>query len=143
MIFGGSNKGLFGIKTSLQVGDFYFTGIASLEKGEQQKLTISGGASESKTTVRDYDYIKNRYFFVDDYYVNEFEVRWSDDLSNWLYAEERLLRQIDVYISTTYSNEEAKQGIAVINPDSSVWQNLLPVEYSGISRLQWHLPSAL
>ncbi|MCK5032288.1 MAG: cell surface protein SprA, partial [Calditrichia bacterium] len=103
-----------------------------LEKGEQQKLTISGGASESKTTVRDYDYIKNRYFFVDDYYVNEFEVRWSDDLSNWLYAEERLLRQIDVYISTTYSNEEAKQGIAVINPDSSVWQNLLPADLDNI-----------
>ena len=58
VIFGGSNKGLFGIKTNLQVGDFYFTGIASLEKGEQQKLTISGSAAESKSTVRDYEYIK-------------------------------------------------------------------------------------
>lgn len=126
VIFGGSNKGLFGIKTNLQVGDFYFTGIASLEKGEQQKLTISGSAAESQTTVRDYDYIKNRYFFIDDYYVGEFEKNWSPDLSNWLYTENKLIRQIDVWISDTYSNEDVVEGLAVINPDSSIWQNIDP-----------------
>jgi len=91
VVFGGSNKGLFGIKTNLQVGDFYFTGIASLEKGEQQKLTISGGASESKTTVRDYDYIKNRYFFVDEYYADYFEQGWDEDLSLWRFEDGKLI----------------------------------------------------
>jgi hypothetical protein len=126
VIFGGSNKGLFGIKTNLQVGDFYFTGIASLEKGEQQKLTISGSASESQTTVRDYDYIKNKYFFVDTYYVNEYENGWSDDLSNWLYTENKLIRAMDVYKSATYTDPNAIQGIAVLDPNDPQWVNIMP-----------------
>jgi len=123
VIFGGSNKGLFGIKTEMQVGDFYFTGIASLEKGEQQKLTISGSASESQTTVRDYEYIKNRYFFVDDYYVNYFEDGWTDkDLTNWEYYTDKQIVDIDVYISAGSGDSDKKAGLAVLNPTQ--FQNL-------------------
>ena len=28
---------------------------------------------DTKTTIRDYQYLKNRYFFVDTFYVNNFE----------------------------------------------------------------------
>lgn len=132
VIFGGSNKGLFGIKTNMQVGNFYFTGIASLEKGEQQKLTISGSASESQTTVRDYEFMKNRYFFVDQYYLDYYESGWTDDLSNWLFVESKLIRDIDVYISTTYSNVDKVQGLAVLNPNDPQWANLSPADLNNI-----------
>lgn len=116
LIFGGSNKGLFGLKSDMKVGNFYFTGIASLEKGDQQKLTISGSAKESQTTIRDYDFMKNRYFFVDSYYRNYFEAGWSDDLSNWFFEQGRLIRQIDVYVSKPYGNAQVREGIAVLDP---------------------------
>jgi len=133
VIFGGSNKGLFGIKTNMQVGDFYFTGIASLEKGEQQKLTISGSASESQTTIRDYDYIKNRYFFVDEYYVEEFEKGWEDDLSLWNYNPLKTIKFLDVYISTTYGNPDGKQGLAVLDPNDPNWANMTQTDLDTIT----------
>jgi len=123
VIFGGSNQGLFGIKTKMQVGDFHFTGIASIEKGEQQKLTISGSAAESQSTVRDYEYIKNRYFFVDNLYVDRFEEGWTSDLSNWTYNENELIRAIDVYKSIAYTNPDAIEGLAVLDPNESRWTN--------------------
>jgi motility/secretion related protein SprA len=128
VIFGGSNSGLFGIKTNIQVGDFYFTGIASLEKGEQQKLTISGSAAESKSTIRDYEYIKNRYFFVDQYYVDYSDDGWTNDLSNWQQFPDRFLKFIDVYISTTYTDPDAIQAIAVLDPNDPKWANVTPAQ---------------
>ena len=75
-----------------------------------------GECWNSKTTIRDYDYLKNQYFFVDTFYVNYFEKGWSDDLSLWYYTESRLLRDLEVYISATYSNPEVVTGLAVLNP---------------------------
>ncbi len=122
VIFGGSNKGLFGIKANMRVGDFYFTSIASLEKGEQQKLSLSGSSSESKTTVFDYNFVRNRYFFIDTYYRNYYENGFDEDLSNWFFeSESRLIRKIDVYKTASYSDSDARVGIAVINPNDPQW----------------------
>jgi len=127
VIFGGSNKGLFGIKSEMKVGNFYFTGIASLEKGEQKKLTISGSSSESQTQLHDYDFIKNRYFFIDAYYKDYFEGGFSEDLQQWSYEREsRLIRQFNVYKTASYADQNAREGIAVLNPQ----------DYAGLENLE-------
>ena len=127
VIFGGSNKGLFGIKTEMRVGNFYMTGIASLEKGEQKKITISGSSSESQTTIHDYDFVKNRYFFVDTYYKDYYEKGFSDDLQQWFYeSEDQLIREFDVYKTESYANQNAREGIAVLNPE----------DYKGLESLE-------
>lgn len=87
----------------------------------------------NKITIRDYEYLKNRYFFVDTFYVNYFEQGWTDDLSNWVYTESRLIRELEVYISTTYSNEDIIEGLAVLDPHEfnniapSVFDTIIPV----------------
>ncbi len=125
VIFGASNKGLFGIKASAKIGNFNIAGIASLEKGEQKKLTISGSSSESQTTIHDYDFIKNRYFFLDTYYRDYYEQGYSDDLTQWFYsAENKLIREIDVYKTGSYADKNGRDGIAVINPNDPKYQNL-------------------
>jgi len=129
VIFGASNKGLFGLKTDIRVGNLFFSGIASLEKGEQKKLTISGSSSESKTNLHDYDFIRNRYFFVDAFYADYFELGFSDDLTQWFYSSDaNLIREIDVYKSGKYSDENARDGIAVIDPNDPKYSNITSVD---------------
>jgi hypothetical protein len=125
VIFGASNKGLFGLKSEMRIGNLYLTGLVSLEKGEQKKLTISGGSKESKSVVHDYDFIKKRYFFIDQYYRERFEAGFSDDLTIWSYEEGTLIREFNVYKSGSYSNNEARKGVATI-PDSIPYYESLP-----------------
>ena len=125
VIFGGSNKGLFGLKSEARIGNLFITGLASLEKGEQKKLTISGSSSESKSIVHDYDFIKNRYFFMDQYFQQRFEKGFSEDLTIWSYEQGKLIKEFNVYKSGSYSNNDAIKGVATI-PDSIPFYESLP-----------------
>lgn len=116
VIFGGSNKGLFGLKTQMKLGNLHFTGIASLEKGQQQELSISGGASEATTKVKDTDFIKNRYFFVDKYYRDYFEYGLLDDPQRFRYIEGTDILQLEVWQSVSIADDNARYGIADVNP---------------------------
>jgi len=124
VIFGGSNKGLFGIKSNMKVGNFYVTTLASLEKGEQKKLSISGSSKESKTVIHDYDFVKDRYFFMDDYYRERYETGFSEDLQEWYFEEGTLIREFNVYRSGAYSDNEARKGVAVIKERIEEFENL-------------------
>ena len=72
----------------------------------------------TKTTIRDYEYLKNQFFFVDTFYVNYFEKGWTDDLCCWVYNESRLIRVIDVFKSTNYMNPDTIRSLAVVNPQN-------------------------
>lgn len=63
--FSGKNTGLFGIKTEMALGNLNLTTIASQEKGESQRLSLAGGATEGTKQVKDYQYLANTYFFLD------------------------------------------------------------------------------
>jgi hypothetical protein len=66
--YGGSSAGLFGIKSEMQLGNLAITAIASQEKGENKKLTLSGGATEGSQKIQDYEYRRFTYFFLDTLY---------------------------------------------------------------------------
>jgi cell surface protein SprA len=59
------NEGLFGFKTVSQVGPLSITTIASLQKGEKNKLSYTGGSKSQTKDVDDLDFIANQYFFID------------------------------------------------------------------------------
>jgi len=115
VIFGGSNKGLFGLKSELQVGNLHVTTIASLEKGQQQQLSISGGASEQKVNVKDTDFIKNRYFFADMFYRNNFENGFKDNPLVFSYQAGTEILQLEIWESTTYDNTEGRTAVADVD----------------------------
>ncbi len=87
----------------------------------------------SRIIIRDYDYFKKQYFFVDTFYVNYFEEGWTDDLSNWIYHESRLLREIEVFISTSHSNAAARKGLAVLDPQA--YDGLTPSDYDTVNSI--------
>ncbi len=130
VIFGGSNQGLFGLKTQLQVGDLYFTAIASLEKGQQQELSISGSAQESQNTIKDYEFIKNRYFFADMPYHDHFEDGLKDDPKTFSYVAGQEILKLEVWESTDYTDPQARRGIAVLNPYDYLDANY---DYKGVN----------
>ncbi len=91
--FSGQNKGLFGLKSDLKIGALKLTTIASLEKGQKNKLTITGGAHQSTQVV---DAIQprqsgDRYFFLDNLFRDQYKY-FSD---NMLHTTDVLGREID------------------------------------------------
>lgn len=63
--FSGQNKGLFGLKSDIKVGALKLTTIASLEKGQKNKLTITGGAQQSSQSFDVTQPSVGRYYFLD------------------------------------------------------------------------------
>ena len=138
VIFGGSNKGLFGLKSQMQMGNLYMTAIASLEKGQQQQLTLNGSASESKVTIKDYDFIKNRYFFADMAYRNQFENGLKDNPTIFAYTAGQEILQLEVWESSRYDDPEARRAIADVDPAKYLDVNLQykKVDYDTVSRVE-------
>lgn len=67
------HQGLFGLKTRMQIGNLSFTGVASLQRGEKSKITKTGKADENEISIKDYEYVRDRFFFVDSIYQANFE----------------------------------------------------------------------
>lgn len=57
-----SVQGLFGVKTTAQVGALELTAIASQEKSSNEGATFTAGSESSERIIRDWDYLDNRYF---------------------------------------------------------------------------------
>ncbi len=68
--FSGSNKGLFGLKAVSKFGPVDVTTIASIEQTQKQKQSYTGGSASNTQQIKDYNYVKNRYFFVHPWFRN-------------------------------------------------------------------------
>ncbi len=123
VMFGGSNKGLFGLKAAAKIGNLNITGIASLEKGQQQELEISGSATESKSTIKDIDFIKNRYFFIDSLYRDQFPKGYSEDLQKFDVIHGKEILQLDVFMSARIGDLGARYCLAAVDPEKYAGKN--------------------
>lgn len=129
--FSGKSSGLFGIKSNMQLGNLTVTTVASQEKGENKKLSLSGGQTEDSRRINDYDYRRFAYFFVDDHFredYKQFQNRWQH------YASPRAIADIEVYKSD--ANYETKypqsiRGWAVVNPANPDTSEAGPETYLG------------
>ena len=109
--FGGQSSGLFGIKAAMNLGNLKLTAIASQEKGENKKLSVSGGATDNNKTIEDYNYVKNQYYFLDEHYRNWFSQR-SVDGKFLVDPGHASITNIEVYTS---------QSIFSLKPDETVY----------------------
>ena len=90
------HTGLFGIKTTGQLGGFHLTAIASQEKGEGESATFQAGSQGSSRTIRDLDFRRRTYYFIDERYRRNFSRR---DVNGSHIAAEDSVRLIQVYVS--------------------------------------------
>lgn len=102
----GVNSGLFGIKTVSMLGNLNLTTVMSQEKGTNEKLSISGGATSEKAQIDDYSYIKNQYFFLDEVYRNNYWPLNSEGLHQ--YDPDYEIVEIEVYKSGPNYDSQAQ-----------------------------------
>jgi hypothetical protein len=112
------SQGLFGLKTAMQFGNLSFTGIASLQRGEKQKLTKTGGASENTFRIKDYDYVRNRFFFISDVYANYFTQGFNDRMQWTVPDQDDRITQLDVWVTARPNDPDTREGWAVVDPTS-------------------------
>lgn len=63
--FSGKNAGLFGLKSIMKFGPVDVTTIASITQTKKEKKKFKGGTETQGTTISDYQYRENQYFFLD------------------------------------------------------------------------------
>ena len=71
--FSQGRGGLFGIRGKGTIGGLDFTVITSQDKGSANRKTFRGQSQESSNRIRDFQYIQNTYFFLDDTYRDAFQ----------------------------------------------------------------------
>ena len=68
--FSSKNQGLFGVKSTSKLGPVNITSIASLEKTKKQSQKYKGTSELKLNQIQDYDYRKNLYFFIHEWFRN-------------------------------------------------------------------------
>ncbi|MBC8465561.1 hypothetical protein H8D57_00890, partial [bacterium] len=116
----GKHQGLFGIKTESRIGPLKIITIASLDKSEKNTKKIDGGSESSGTQkIKPYNFIQNRYFFLDYEYREQYKRRNDFDLRH-IYDPNRKIIKYDVYRSIRGKLQVANpvQAWALYNPDN-------------------------
>ncbi|MBN2001046.1 cell surface protein SprA [candidate division KSB1 bacterium] len=153
--FGGKSNGLFGIKVAATVGNLKLTAIASQEKGEKKKLSLSGGSSEDASRIEDYQYKKGSYYFLDKYYRTQYMEKTED--GDFIVDPSHIVREVELYKSapnyqTRYSEsirgwawvpEETSQQVITQSDTSRIDQNTYRGYFLRLEKTEYYVDKAL
>jgi cell surface protein SprA len=65
-------QSLFGLKTQLQFGKLWVTGVVSQQRSKRQSLTIQGGSQTQQFAIKADEYEENRHFLLGHYFRNNY-----------------------------------------------------------------------
>ncbi len=99
-------QSLFGVKTQLQFGRLYLTGVASQQKSDRKEIQIKGGSQVQTYEVFADEYDENRHFLLSHFNRELFEPA-LENLPQILSLF--TIEQIDVWV-TNDRNETAREG---------------------------------
>ena len=89
------------------------------------------GLYKKITSVYDYEYQKNTYFFISNHYRNHFEEGLTRDLLSFHLDDFTQIELLQVWISTTSSDPKAISTIAVLDPEEYDPENENSLCYKG------------
>ncbi len=119
------NKGLFGIRAKGHVGPLTFTTVASHEKSKSNRQTFKGGAAIDTLQLKDYQYIRNTYFFLHEFYRAHLP-DFRRLLNGAQFGPENFvdISRLEVYINDFNTRNDAelfaKPGVAWVDPSDSL-----------------------
>jgi hypothetical protein len=135
-------KGLFGVRTKGQVGPVGFTAIASHEKTKSNRRTFKGGALVDTLRLRDWQYLRNTFFFLDGVYrerLGDYQEVAKAQPSDFNPEDVVDSRSFEVYINDFNTNndpeQQARPGVAWIDLDGPVREESGYVERGTWERL--------
>lgn len=98
--FSPNSKGLFGIRTDMKIGPIDVVTVASVEQGKKQKVSFKGGESSQEVEINDYNYIQNKYFFLDmQYRANFYPLDVNNGNKHYAVPPEEQIDRIEVFKS--------------------------------------------
>ncbi|MFH1213430.1 MAG: cell surface protein SprA, partial [Candidatus Neomarinimicrobiota bacterium] len=117
--FSGTNNGLFGLKSLMKFGGINVTAIASVEKGKKEKLSVDGGAQTSKISIKEHEYRRNLYFYLDSLFrENMYRGYQTDQIFR---ADPRgAVTNLKVYKSQTVETAGCVKGTAYVDPNNMI-----------------------
>jgi len=102
-------QNLFGVKTQLQFGKLFITGVASTQRGRRDELVIEGGGQGREFEIQGSDYDENRHFFLAHFFRDNYE-RWLRGLPQILSGVN--ITRVEVYIMNRANNTETLRNFA-------------------------------
>lgn len=101
LIQGGQN--LFGVKTQLQFGNLFVTGVASTQRGRRDEIVIEAGGQGRPFEIQGSDYDENRHFFLGHFFRENYE-NWLQGLPQVLSGVQ--ITRVEVYLMNRANNTE-------------------------------------
>jgi cell surface protein SprA len=119
------NKGLFGIRAKGHLGPLAFTTVASHEKSKSNRQTFKGGAAVDTLSIKDYQYQRNTYFFLHEFYrANLPDFRKLNEGAQFGSASFVDVNQLEIYINDFNTNNDAENyavaGAAWVDPSDTL-----------------------
>ncbi|MAV64820.1 MAG: cell surface protein SprA [Candidatus Marinimicrobia bacterium] len=110
----GKSEGLFGIKMVNRFGPLEMQGIVSRQKVKKASQTFSPGESSSGSYITDYNFIKDRYFFIDESFKNNY-YPLNEDLQH-IYYPEYVVYKFELFKRVVNVDSGIAPGVAYLNP---------------------------
>jgi len=103
---GGANSSLFGIKAMHQLGPVEIQSVIAREQVKKSEKTMEGGAeSGTPTSINDYNFISDRYFFIDNNFKNSFYP--LNQTNNHIYNPNYVIGEFELYQKVTTAENPA------------------------------------
>jgi len=89
-------QSLFGIKTQLQFGRLWITGVVSQQKSKRQSMTIQGGSQTQQFSIKADEYEENKHFLLGHY----FRENYNSALKNFPVLQSLItINKIEVWVT--------------------------------------------
>jgi len=82
------SQNLFGVKSELQFGKLFVTGVFSTQRGSSDAITIEGGSQAREFEMTSADYDENRHFFLGHYF--------RDHYNPWLTSLPQIISRVNI-----------------------------------------------
>ena len=112
---GGESSSLFGIKMMHQLGPIEIKSVIAREQVKKAAKTMQGGEISDGTTIKDYDFIIDRYFFIDEQFKYNFYP--LDANNNHFYNPAYVMGSYEVFIKVTNVENDNIVATSYINPE--------------------------
>ncbi|MGB5929413.1 MAG: cell surface protein SprA, partial [Cyclobacteriaceae bacterium] len=103
------SQSLFGVKTQLQFGKLFVTGIASRQQGQSDAVEIENGVQARPFELRASEYDENRHFFLGHFFRDNYE-NWLQGVTQPL--SNLLIQRVEVYVINRSNNTEGVRDVA-------------------------------
>ncbi len=106
-------QSLFGVKTQLQFGRLFITGVATTQRGETDAVVIENGSQSSTFSVRASEYDNNRHFFMGHFFRDNYGIRPGQWLSRLPQVTSGVnITRLEVYVVNRNNDTQTLRNVA-------------------------------